>query len=436
MSTSTLSRSTSTPSRSKPTGSPRLPSVAKLISLTLLVVTLTILSISLYWLEHHKGRHATVLGDTANPDHMTVTVLIQNIDPSTARVSAQLELRGAGSLVDEHTHDLKEDATLVSNAVTNPTVVSKASERPEFVSVQFALRDGVITDYPLDSYTANFYFHVLVGNGTNQRAVPIRVVFNNIDAFFKMAPTQENSIEVHRGDGEAKTIATPQSLVAATATVKRSTSTIMFAAFIMVFMWCLTIAALIAAWYVASGKLGLFWSALGFLGTLLFALIPLRNAVPGDPPIGSLIDFAAFFIAEGVVSISLIVTVRSRLPHRNLQEAERYLTGLNGFDAGDIGGANLVAGDDAVRRSRQNRSADEPTSFFSVMIACLPIRGRCDDPVAELDPLRCQRCAATNGGGITPGNSTVRRASIAPPLSRSWWRTPMMTRPASSIGKA
>ena len=83
----------------------------------------------------------------------------------------------------------------------------------------------------------------------------------------------------------------------------------MFAVFIMAFMWCLTIAALIAAWYVASGKLGLFWSALGFLGTLLFALIPLRNAVPGDPPIGSLIDFAAFFIAEGVVSISMIVTV-------------------------------------------------------------------------------------------------------------------------------
>ncbi|MDT5318348.1 MAG: hypothetical protein QOD88_870, partial [Mycobacterium sp.] len=95
----------------------------------------------------------------------------------------------------------------------------------------------------------------------------------------------------------------------ATATVTRSSSTIMFAVFIMAFMWCLTIAALIAAWYVASGKLGLFWSALGFLGTLLFALIPLRNAVPGDPPIGSLIDFAAFFIAEGVVSISMIVTV-------------------------------------------------------------------------------------------------------------------------------
>jgi Domain of unknown function (DUF4436) len=283
--------------------------VARLTSLALLVITLTVLSISFYWLEHHKARHPTVLGDTANPDHVTVTVLIQNVDPSTARVSAQLELKGSGSLVDQRTHDFKEDATLISNAVTNPTVVAKANERPEFVSVQFALRDGVITDYPLDSYTANFHFHALIGSGANERAVPVRAVFDNIDAFFKVTLQQEQSIEVRQGGSAAKTIATPPSLFAATATVKRSTSTVMFAVFIMMFMWCLTIAALIAAWFVASGKLGLFWSALGFLGTLLFALIPLRNAVPGDPPIGSLIDFAAFFIAEGVVSISMIVTV-------------------------------------------------------------------------------------------------------------------------------
>ena len=45
--------------------------------LSLLVITLTVLSVSFYWLEHHKTRHATILGDTTNPDHMTVTVLIQ-----------------------------------------------------------------------------------------------------------------------------------------------------------------------------------------------------------------------------------------------------------------------------------------------------------------------------------------------------------------------
>ena len=99
MSTSTLSRST--PGRSDPTppGAPRLPSVARLSLLSLLVITLTVLSVSMYWLEHHKTRHPTLLGDTTSPDHMTVTVLIQKVDPSTARVSAQLELKGEGALV-------------------------------------------------------------------------------------------------------------------------------------------------------------------------------------------------------------------------------------------------------------------------------------------------------------------------------------------------
>src|ERR1700689_3179360 len=130
-----LSMSTSTLSRSTPTSPPRLPSLTRLSALALLVITLTVLSISFYWLEHHKARHATVLGDTTNPDHATVTVLIKNIDPTAARIRGQLELKGPGSLVDALTHDLKEDATLVGNRVTNPAVVSKANVRPEFVSV-------------------------------------------------------------------------------------------------------------------------------------------------------------------------------------------------------------------------------------------------------------------------------------------------------------
>lgn len=300
-----MSSSTS-PSQSN---APTLPSLAKLISLGLLVIVLTAMSVSFYWLERDRGDRPTILGEAANPDHMTLNVLIQKVDPSTARINAQLQLRGEGALVDQQTHNLKEDATLTSNAVSNPTVVAKANERPEYVSVQFALRDGVFTDYPFDRYTANFFFRVRVGEGANQRIVPVRVVFNNIDAFFKVRPSQEETVRVHQENGQVKIITPPESVMALTATVQRSLSTTVFAVFIMVFMWCLTVAALIAAWYVGSGKLGLFWSGLGFLGTLLFALIPLRNAVPGDPPIGSLIDFAAFFIAEGVVSVSMIVTV-------------------------------------------------------------------------------------------------------------------------------
>ena len=47
------------------------------------------------------------------------------------------------------------------------------------------------------------------------------------------------------------------------------------------------------------------WPALGWMAATLFALIGMRNAAPGSPPIGSLIDYAAFFWAEAIVAGSL-----------------------------------------------------------------------------------------------------------------------------------
>jgi hypothetical protein len=82
MSTSTLTMPIPKPPKTSTTGPPRQPSLAKLIFLSLLVVALTVLSVSLYWVEHHKGHHPTVLGDTDNPDHVT---------PSSSRKSTRLQ---------------------------------------------------------------------------------------------------------------------------------------------------------------------------------------------------------------------------------------------------------------------------------------------------------------------------------------------------------
>jgi hypothetical protein len=47
------------------------------------------------------------------------------------------------------------------------------------------------------------------------------------------------------------------------------------------------------------------------MAATLFALIGMRNAAPGAPPIGSLIDYASFFWAEAIVAASLAVTAWS-----------------------------------------------------------------------------------------------------------------------------
>ncbi len=99
---------------------------------------------------------------------------------------------------------------------------------------------------------------------------------------------------------------------------------LIFALFVMVLMLGLAAAA-IAAYYVLRPGRGLHFSACSMLAGMLFALISLRNAVPGNPPLGSIIDFASFFIAEAVISISLISCII--LGYRHEREIEGHLPG-------------------------------------------------------------------------------------------------------------
>jgi hypothetical protein len=46
-----------------------------------------------------------------------------------------------------------------------------------------------------------------------------------------------------------------------------------------------------------------------WLAALLFAMVPLRSAMPGAPPIGALSDVLAFFWAEMLIALSLVLIV-------------------------------------------------------------------------------------------------------------------------------
>jgi hypothetical protein len=45
------------------------------------------------------------------------------------------------------------------------------------------------------------------------------------------------------------------------------------------------------------------------LAALLFAFPTVRNTLPGIPPVGVLFDYAAFFWAEALVALSLIILI-------------------------------------------------------------------------------------------------------------------------------
>ncbi|MEV7045103.1 DUF4436 family protein [Amycolatopsis sp. NPDC051061] len=261
----------------------------KTIIAVVAVLLVTAGSLVVYLVERADGQVQVVMGDTTTPDRVDIHLFVQKFDPIAQELSAQVEIVPQGALADE-TGSPSQDLTIFTNGTKGDTLPFKAGKSPSTTDVKLASSDGVVTDYPFDSYKID----VGVSVASATAVVPSSVTLVNADSFFKIEPQ-----DVKAADGG----------LIFTVDATRSTGTFAFALFLMLFMGLLSLAAVVAAWFVVGNRRGLLWPPMSFMGALLFALVPLRNAAPGQPPIGSVIDFGSFFIAEGLISLSLIVTV-------------------------------------------------------------------------------------------------------------------------------
>lgn len=259
---------------------------AALIGGVILVMMLAA-SLGMYYPTRTSENTARVSGDDTNPDRVDVTAWVTHVDTTNGTVSVSISsLEPRGSLADE-SGLFRDDAHL--NASTSLTAVSvpvKHAEAAPNVDERFGLT-GVVTDYPFDQYTANLDIRILDAVGSE---VPTAITLFSTDPFFTMSSSADDAGLINL-------------------TFTRSAPTLVYALFVMVLMLGLAIAAATAAYYILRGRRGLLFPACSMMAAMLFALVPLRNAVPGNPPIGSVIDFGSFFIAEIAISVSLIASV-------------------------------------------------------------------------------------------------------------------------------
>lgn len=225
--------------------------------------------------------------DSDGPDVVSLDVFITQIDVHNQTMTAELELEDGplGGLGD----GLTENITIETNALRSSVTKFAKGDLFQTVIQDFALNGG-ITDFPFDRYKSFPSIQVL---GPDGQPLPLEVSVANIDAFFAVTPG----------------LAPEQGWLNLAVDARRSVPTIVFGVFVMVLMLGLAASAAVVAFYVVRTRQGVVYGAYSVMGALLFAMVPLRNAVPGNPPIGSLIDFAAFFIAEAVIAVSLITSV-------------------------------------------------------------------------------------------------------------------------------
>ncbi|MFD4375635.1 DUF4436 family protein, partial [Streptomyces sp. NPDC058527] len=214
--------------------------------------------------------------------------------PATGReLILRLRVTPRGALAEAGGLSPTEDLTLQTSPAVRGDLTFPAHSRIATVDVPVALTGGPITDYPFDAYATELEFAALQGGET----VPVRMTLANRDALFSLA------VDASEPDGAESGAAV------FSAELSRSGSVLIFALFMMAAMWALTVAVLMGGWYLVRRRMGLTWPALGWMAATLFALAAFRNTAPGAPPIGSLLDYLAFFWAETLIAFCVVVVV-------------------------------------------------------------------------------------------------------------------------------
>ncbi|MGA5816797.1 DUF4436 family protein [Kitasatospora sp. NPDC094028] len=274
------------------------------------IVLLVAAGLLLYLNERSSRTHQQVAGTpVTSPDFLQVNVTLQRVDAAAQTLTSKVLVVPYGAL--EAPDNLlvpAQDVVLETTSLEQTVLKYPAGQQIPSSAVAFNLYGGRITDYPFDSYHTEIGFRATVGG----RSVPVVIGLEEADPFFAF----NRDAESREGDA-----------VSVGQRISRSRSTFILAWFMIGAMWALAFSVMIAAWLIVRQRRGLLWPALSWMAATLFALVGMRNAAPGNPPIGSLLDYAAFFWAELLVAVGLAMVVvrgaRVEGGHRDPPERDR-----------------------------------------------------------------------------------------------------------------
>lgn len=259
--------------------------VAAAILVALLAAMATI------WSQVTTGPSASELATVtdSSPDRIDIAASVIRVDAASGEMTLRLFVVPRGSLSDEGGFSPAADLEILTSAAMETDPSFPAGKRIPTVDVPVALDGTGITAYPFDLHETRLEFTARQGGKT----VPVAVTLTNRDALFAVGADASKEESTATLDLE----------------ITRSGSTLTFAIFMIAAMWALAIAVAIATWYLSTRRKGLVWPALGWMAATLFAVVGFRNAAPGGPPIGSLLDYLAFFWAELIIAICVCTVV-------------------------------------------------------------------------------------------------------------------------------
>lgn len=270
--------------------------------------------LGVYDSENVASTSAFSVGDSNGENRVDISAKLMSIDPVKGDLIVRLQFAPAGEYLGDDGTNLSEDLVLSVNSSTGKEeTVFKKGDRMNPMDITLSL-DGTASDYPFDSELTALAINLtkpvveedevdgVKTTLTNYEDVSVSVSYTGALTGYKIEASE--AAEKVEGISEIDMV------------VSRSSSVQTFAVFVMILQWALALSALFAALSIIVRKRKIEFGMLSWLGALLFALPPLRNAMPYVPPIGTQSDFMSFFWAEAFVALSLVSIVVTWLIRR------------------------------------------------------------------------------------------------------------------------
>lgn len=256
----------------------------------------------------------------AGSGRIELSVSVLEVDPLMREISIRIIPRPVGAFLAKDGSSLNRDIVLgIRNARASfgstlaegqSEIVFRAGEAMAPLDVTLMLEGGPVDNYPFDKYTSALQVNASQRDPaapSGYAAAPVNMLAALGIAGYSITAKEVSAEEGSIGrDENPETAADTVSLAL---DISRSSTSFWFAVFLMgvVAMISLACAAVAACVSVLGRKVEpqfFTWMA----GTL-FAIVGLRNVLPGNPPLGALPDFLAFLWAELITAAALLCIV-------------------------------------------------------------------------------------------------------------------------------
>ncbi len=238
--------------------------------------------------------HVIATEGASTPDGTTVTVDIEAIQSDNSVLRANISVSPGPALLDPVTHGLKDDLSLTVTSLVNASKHSwPKGTLPDVFAVSGTLT-GDVADWPLDHYQSG-PIDIELFSGAAPVPHPAAVILVDRLLGWKVDVTHDANAGPH-GSYQLN--------------LGRTLSTAAFGLVILAVLIALAVLGLFVATQTRRDRRKFQPPMTTWYAAMLFAVMPLRNALPDAPPFGAWIDITVvlWVIVALVISMAIYIS--------------------------------------------------------------------------------------------------------------------------------